>query len=352
MTRRSRSTPVAKMGQHCPMPPYRPTMRDVATASGVAIKTVSRVMNGEPNVAPETAERVRAAAAGLGYVLHQQAAELRRRDGATRAVGLLLASVSNTFDSQVHGAVERVAKAAGLTTLAASTEDDPQLELEALTAFLGRRIDGLIISTIREDHMVLAREVERGWPVVFVDRAVDDLACDTVTVDNRGGIRTAVRHLRASGHRRIAFLGNKLAIRTSRERLAGFDDETRDDPDCVRITDLVIEHDVVSAVEDLLARPDAPTALVSARNDISIATMRTLQRLGRQHTTALVGFDDVPLADLVDPGLTVIAQDPEAVGELSARRLLARLGGDVSPTQRIVLSTRLIPRGSGEIPPV
>lgn len=326
-------------------------MRDVAAKAGVAIKTVSRVMNGEPGVAPETSERVRAAATELGYVLHQQASELRRRDGATRAIGLLLASVGNSFDSQVHGAVERVAKEAGLMTLAASTEDDPELELESVRAFLGRRIDGLVISTIREEHDLLAREVARGWPVVFVDRSVDDVDCDQVTVDNRGGIRDAVRHLRAHGHRRIAFLGNRLAIRTSQERLAGFDDETRGDPDCVRITDLSIEHDVANAVEDLLARPDAPTALVSARNDISIATMRTLQRLGAQHSTALIGFDDVPLADLVDPALSVVAQDPETLGEQGARRLIARLEGDQSPSRHIVLSTTLIARGSGEIPP-
>lgn len=335
------------------MPNTRPTMRDVAATAGVAIKTVSRVMNGEPNVAPETAERVRAVAAELGYVLHQQASELRRLGGATRAIGLLLASVGNSFDSQVHGGVERVAKRAGLMTLAASTEDDPAIELETLQAFLGRRIDGLLISTIREEHGLLAREVERGWPVVFVDRAVDDVACDVVTVDNRGGIRDAVGHLRAHGHRRIAFLGNRLTIRTSQERLAGFDDATRGDSDCVRITDLSIEHDVVNAVEDLLARPDAPTALVSARNDISIATMRTLQRLGRQHSVALIGFDDVPLADLVDPALSVIAQDPDTLGEHAAQRLIARLEGDTSPPRHVVLPTTLIARGSGEIrPPV
>lgn len=326
-------------------------MREVAAVAGVSFKTVSRVMNGEPNVAPDTAHRVREAATDLGYVLHQQASELRRRDGATRAIGLLLADVGNSFDSQVNAAVERVAKEAGLMTLAASTEDDPDVELETLRAFLGRRIDGLVISTIREEHGLLAREVERGWPVVFVDRAVDDIDCDVVTVDNRGGTRDAVRHLRAHGHRRIAFLGNRLAIRTSQERLAGFDDETGGDPDCVRITDLSIEHDVAAAVEDLLARPDAPTALVSARNDISMATMRTLQRLGLQHTTALIGFDDVPLADLVAPGLSVVAQDPEAVGREGARRLIARLEGDDAPARHVVLPTTLIPRGSGEIPP-
>lgn len=333
------------------VPSYRPTMRDVAVASGVAIKTVSRVMNGEPHVHPDTTQRVRAAAAELGYVLHEQAAELRRRDGGSRALGLLVSSVSNPFDSQVHGAVERVARAAGLMVIAASTGDDPDLELTALTTLLGRRLDGLIISTIREEHGLLAREIARGWPVVFVDRTAEDIECDTVTVDNVGGIRAAVRHLRAHGHRRLAFLANKMAIRTTRERLQGFDEETHGSPDCIRVTDLSVEDDVSAAVTALLTGDDAPTALVTARNEISIATMRTLQHLGQQHAVALIGFDDIPMADLVAPGLSVVAQDPDAIGELSARRLLARLAGDVSPPQHTVLPTTLIPRGSGEIRP-
>ncbi len=327
-------------------------MRDVATASGVAIKTVSRVMNGEPYVRPETVERVRAAAASLGYVLHEQAAELRRRDGGTRALGLLVSSVSNPFDSEVHGAVERVARAAGLIVIAASTGDDPDLELAALTTLLGRRLDGLILSTIRDEHSLIAREIERGWPVVFVDRAVDDIECDTVTADNVGGVRSAVRHLRAHGHRRVAFLANHMSIRTTQERLRGFDEETQGDPECVRITDLAMDDEVSTAVADLLTGPDAPTALVAARNEISIAAMRTLQRLGKQHSVALIGFDDIPMADLVSPGLSVVAQDPDAIGELSARTVLARLAGDDSPPVHHVLPTTLIPRGSGEIRPV
>ena len=331
------------------LPSNRPTMRDVAVASGVAIKTVSRVMNGEPHVRPDTTQRVRAAAAELGYVLHEQAAELRRRDGGSRALGLLVSSVSNPFDSQVHGAVERVARSAGLMVVAASTGDDPDLELAALTTLLGRRLDGLIISTIREEHGLLAREINRGWPVVFVDRAVDDIECDTVTVDNVGGVRAAVRHLRAHGHRRLAFLANKMAIRTTQERLRGFDEETDGDPECLRVTDLAAEDDVRAAVTELLTGEESPTALVTARNEISIATMRTLQHLGRQHSVALVGFDDIPMADLVTPGLSVVAQDPDAIGELSARRVLARLAGDASPPQHTVLPTTLIARGSGEI---
>lgn len=94
-----------------------------------------------------------------------------------------------------------------------------------------------------------------------------------------------------------------------------------------------------------------PTAIISGRNDISIATVRALQRLGLEETVALVGFDEVPLADLIRPGLTVIAQDPDAMGELAARRLLARIRGEELPAEHVTVPTRLIARGSGEIRP-
>lgn len=326
-------------------------MRDVALVSGVAIKTVSRVMRSEPNVAPATAERVRAAAADLGYVLHRQASDLRRLDGSAGAVGLLLSSVGNAFDSQVHRAVERVANEAGMITLASSTEDDQTVELERLEGFLARRLDGLVLLTVRKEHRLLLREVERGWPVVLVDRPAVDLDCDTVTSDNAGGVVTAVDHVRAHGHERIAFLSNLQTISTSRERTAAFRSATADLPGCSDITDLTSEPEVISAVEHLMSAEEPPTAIISGRNDISIATVRALQRLGLENSVALVGFDEVPMSDLVRPGLTVIAQDPRAMGEIAARRLLQRIRGDELQAERVIVPTRLIARGSGEIRP-
>ncbi|MCG6567501.1 LacI family transcriptional regulator [Tessaracoccus sp. ZS01] len=327
----------------------RPTMRDVARASGVAIKTVSRVMNGEPNVASATAERVLRAADEMGYVMHQQASDLRRRDGGVGAIGLLLSSVGNAFDSHLHRAVERVANDHGMMTLAASTEDDPDVELARLRGFVARRLDGLIVLTVREDHSLLARELERGWPVVFADRPAPGVDCDSVTSDNAGGVRAAVQHVRGYGHTRIAFLSNLQVISTSRERTACFREATRDLPDCTVTTDLGDEAAVIAAIERLMGSDAPPTAILSGRNDITIATVRALQRLGLERSVALVGFDDIPLADLVRPGITVIAQDPDALGELAATRLIARVRGESLSPEQVVVPTRLIVRGSGEI---
>lgn len=331
--------------------PQRPTMADVAASAGVAIKTVSRVMRGEPNVADATAARVREAADQLGYVLDQQASNLRRRDGRVGAIGLLLSSVGNAFDSQLHRAVERAASEAGMMTLAASTEDDPDVELQRLRGFVERRLDGLVLLTVRDDHAALSLEVARGWPVVFADRPADGLPCDDVTSDNEAGIRSAVAHVRAHGHTRIAFLSNLQAIATSQQRASAFAEATADLPGCTATPDLADEGAVISAVARLMEQPQPPTAIISGRNAITIAVVRALQGLGLQESVALVGFDDVPLFDLLHPGVTVVAQDPDALGETAARLLLARIRGESPPPQHIRLTTRLIPRGSGEIRP-
>jgi LacI family transcriptional regulator len=101
----------------------------------------------------------------------------------------------------------------------------------------------------------------------------------------------------------------------------------------------------------LLGRPDPPTALFTAQNLITIGAVRALRRLGREHAVALVGFDDFVLADLLSPGVTVVAQDVAEIGRTVAERLFARIGGDVGPPETRLVPTRLLRRGSGEIPP-
>ena len=333
----------------------RPTMRHVAALAGVGVKTVSRVINGEPNVSAATIAKVTAAARTLDYQPDLHAGNLRRADGRTRTLGLLVGSVDNPFSGAVHRAVEDAALARGVSVFASSLDDDPDREQEAVQAFLRRRVDGLLLTTVTESQAYLAPELRRGTPVVFVDREPAGVASDTVVSDNRDGAALATRHLLEHGHRRLAYLGDRPDIRTAQERRRGFLDElglagvsTRDIP--------VIEnlHDAESArlaTLDLFERPEPPTAIFSAQNLVTIGVIHALRELGLHREIALVGFDDVPLGDLLEPGLTVVAQDPQQIGRLAAERIFARLDGDTAPPARTVVPTRLIERGSGEIPP-
>jgi LacI family transcriptional regulator len=330
-------------------------MRDVAALAGVSLKTVSRVINGAPTVDPVLAAQVRRAATQLNYQPNLTASSLRRSDRRSLAIGLMLEDVANPFSASLYRSAENVARLRGVGVLAGSLDEDPDRERELAAALFLRRVDGLIIVPAGKDHSYLRHEQEMGTALVFVDRPPQFLAADSVVSDNREGAAAAVRHLIARGHRQIAYLGDLTSIATARDRFGGYQEVLREaglssDPGLIR-HDLHTIAAAEAAAAGLLARPQPPTALFSEQNLVTIGVVRALRAAGLQHRVALAGFDDFTLADLLDPPVTVVAQDPARIGTLAAELLFGRIDGDDSPPQRRVVPTRLIQRGSGEIPP-
>jgi LacI family transcriptional regulator len=332
----------------------RATIRDVAALAGVGIKTVSRVINDEANVSPQMRERVQRAVVALNFKPNQGAGALRRGDRKTLTLGLLLDAVDNPFSASINRAVEKVASQRGTAVFAASSDDDPERERAMIEAFSRRRVDGLILTTISTDHGYLQTEREQGVSVVFVDRPPIGLIADAVLTNNHEASVQATRHLIDAGHRRIAHLGDELAISTARERRQGFADamSAAGLTDLERhIDNLRSEDEAYEAVRHLMSEPDPPTALFTAQNLVTLGGLRALHHLDLQDRVAQVGFDDFLLADLLRPGITVLAQDPARIGTIAAERIFARLDGDSSPEETFVVPARLIVRGSGEIPP-
>jgi LacI family transcriptional regulator len=330
-------------------------MRDVAALAGVSLKTVSRVVNGEPGVSPTLTTKVRRAAEQLDFQLNLGARSLRRADGRTATIGLILENVANPFSSALHRAVENVARAHGVAVLAGSLDEDPVQERELVAAFTSRRVDGLIMMPTGLDHGYLLPERRAGTALVFVDRAPGMLDADVVLTDNLDGARVGVGHLISRGHRRIGFLGDLARITTAQDRQAGYAEAMRN-ADLPFSTQHVVGNtttveDADAATTAMLAGPEPPTAVFTAQNLVTIGALKALRRLGRQHDVALVGFDDFLLADVLDPAVTVVAQDPQTIGKLAAERLFRRTEGDTSPFRTEVVPTRLIARGSGEIAP-
>ena len=204
----------------------RPTMKDVAGHAGVALKTVSRGVNGEPGVRPQVVERVHSAIAELGYRRNDGARLLRK--GQTASVGLVLEDIGDPFYSTLSRAVEDVAHQHASLLLTGSSDEDPERERELTLAFCARRVDGLIIIPASENHAYLLPEMAAGLAVVFVDRPPGLIEADTVLSDNRRGAREGVAHLLGTGHRRIGYLGDKERIWTIQERYAGFHDAFAD----------------------------------------------------------------------------------------------------------------------------
>ncbi|MGW7491595.1 LacI family DNA-binding transcriptional regulator [Streptomyces sp. NPDC054786] len=329
----------------------RPTMKDVAARAGVGLKTVSRVVNGEPGVTPDTERRVQESITALGFRRNDSARILRK--GRTASIGLVLEDLADPFYGPLNRAVEEVARSHGALLINGSSAEDPAREQELVLALCARRVDGLVIIPAADDHRYLEPEITAGIATVFVDRPPGRIDADVVVSDNFGGAQDAVAHLIAHGHRRIGFIGDQPRIHTARERLRGYRTAMAaaglpvDDswvslgstaPECVR-----------AAATTMLDAPAPVTALFAGNNRVTVTAVRILGE--RPRPVALVGFDDFELADLVRPAITVVAQDPARMGRTAAGLLFRRLEGIEDPPQRREIPTRLIARGSGEIRP-
>ena len=341
-------------GNHAPAS-RRPTMREVAAVAGVSLSTVSRAINGDPKVAPDLAEKVRSAVTMLGYRRDVTATTLRRADRLSASIGLVFDDVANPFHAMLQRGIEDVARERGVLAFAGSSDEDAERERDLVQAFLSRRVDGLIVVPAGADHGYLVRDRDAGVAVVFVDRLPGFIDADVVLSDHAGGARAGTAHLLAAGHRRIGFLGDRRSIHSATERMRGHTEALAAagvafDPALVRM-ELRDSAMASRAAHDLLAGDDSPTAIFAAQNLITLGAVTALRERGLQHEVALVGFDDLPLAEAVDPGLTVVAQDANGVGRAAAEALFARLDGDREQTRTVVLPTTLIARGSGEIAP-
>ena len=326
-------------------PHPRPTMVDVAKIAGVSFKTVSRVVNGVTTVDPVLAERVREAAAEIGYRPNQMAAALKS-GSSTAMIGLVIKDISNEFYAAITQGTAEVAAERGVQLITASSpEEDVSQENELATIFelCRRRADGLIIVPRSPDQAPLGREVAMGTPMVFVDRPPRGLAADSVVIDNARGAAMAVGYLADRDHHRIGMVFDDLDIVPMQQRLEGARDELHQrgltaEPALCR-TGVHGPEASAQAVAELLDSTDPPSAIVCGNNRATIGAVEEIWRRGAD--VAIAGFDDFNLAHLMPLPLTLVSYDARALGREAARLLFARIDGDTGPPREIVLPVAL-----------
>ncbi|MGD0704153.1 MAG: LacI family DNA-binding transcriptional regulator [Trebonia sp.] len=316
----------------------RPTMKDVASKAGVALKTVSRVVNGEPGVTAATASRVLGAIEDLGFRRNESARLLRT--GQTATLGFIASDWTDPDHAAVYRGLEEVARSNGYLLYSGSTDRDAEREEQLALAMCARRVDGLIVIPTPGSHDYLVSEIEAGVAAVFVLRPPALVRADAVLPDERGGGRAAVAHLIARGHRRIGFVAGDPGTHRATELLAGYSD-------AMAAAGLTADPAWTSLTAGQL--PGAPvTAVLCADRAQTEAALRALaheHKYKPEHEQpAITGFGDLALADLVSPPVSVLVYDSVLIGQTAGELLIRRLAGAETPPRTVHVPVRLITR--------
>ena len=327
------------------------SISDVARLAGLSVASVSRVLNGSKPVTAETRDRVLRAASELHYSIDRRARALRRQKSGT--IGLIVADAENPFFAQIIRSIEGVTYESKHDLFLCNSDEDPEREQFHLQAMHAQRIDGIILLPVCKTGSSLGPFLQSETPIVCLDRRLPDVDLDLVIVDNVLGSDLAVSHLVAHGHRRIAIITAHDET-VSFERVAGyrtalgrFGIAARTDYER-RGRDARLETGL-SLASALLEMDEPPTAIFVTNHLMMLGAMRAARKAGVAvpHALSLIGFDDTPWAELLEPPLTTIGQPTEALGTTAADLLLDRVDrAYAGPSRTVVLPPSLIVRGS------
>lgn len=322
------------------------TISDVAARAGVSTATVSRALNGKSTVDPALVTRVLDAARELGYQPNGPARNLRRQEAAV--VALIISDVENPFFTAIARGVEDVAHAVGYSVVLCNSDEDAEKERRYVDVAIQERAAGVIVSPTPTASSVDAL-LQRGTPLVAVDRPLAGRESDTVLVDTRLAARQATTHLIEQGYSRIGCVTGPVGVRTADDRLAGYRDALNAGRQRGLVRRTVFKAaGAEQAVADLLDQDDRPDALLVANSAMALGALAALRARGLRagRDVGLVAFDDVPWAALVDPPMTVVAQPAYELGTVAAQLLLARIADNTRPATTTTLEARLIERAS------
>ena len=321
---------------------------DVAKHAGVSTATVSRVLNHTGFVAEALRERVEAAVTELGYNPNMAARNLRTLRSSK--VLLLVPDISNPFFGKVIRGAEQAARQAGFAVVLGDTRNDPAFEDQYATMLARREVDGMIFLGHRLPQPLRELVAQRtsGVPVVNGCEPASDLGISRVHIDNVQAGRDVTRYLLDLGHRHIGVVTGPLSSPLSRDRLKGANDPMGACPDGVLIVrngDFSIESGFQEA-RDLIA--SGATALFCFSDEMALGAMSAIRESGLDcpGDISVVGFDDVRFASFSAPTLTTISQPASEIGSRAMELLLRHIADTAAEPESVVLSHRLVIRGS------
>lgn len=339
------------------------TIKDIAKALGLSTSTVSRALRDSYEISPETKKLVQEYAEKINY--HPNPIALSLKERRSRSIGVIVCEIANSFFSQIINGVESIAYTNGYNVIIAQSRESADREMMNLQYLTSRSIDGLIVSVSTEtkDFSYFKELSEKGLPIVFFDRIVDEINTHKVIVDSYTGAYEATIHLIKNGYRRIAAVSNPELLSITRERLAGYkaalsDSGIPEDDTMIKFCQHggMIVAEVEEVMKELLKGKQRPDAIIATADKLTTGCLRILKAKGISvpDEMGLIGFSNTDLTELLDPPLSVVRQPAFEMGELATNLLLQLIESKrpVTEFETKVLASELLIRGSTSKKPI
>jgi len=336
-------------------PASRVTIRDVAAHAKVNISTVSRALNPEARhlISDEAVVRVIEAARALGYRQNKLASALT--SGRSHVVGVLLPDIENAVFPPIIRGIEELLAAEGYAVLIANAAGSPADRERVLEQMFSRQVDGLVVATASRDDQVVRRCILEHVPVVLVNRSEDHRLAAEVVNDDFYSMQMAIDHLVGLGHRKIGHVAGPISLATGFARWQGFQlaAQRHRIANCPMVEAAEYARDAGrAACAELLKRHRGLTAIVAANDLLALGCYDSLAALGLRcpQDMSVVGHNDIPLVDMVNPPLTTLRIQHREMGRKAAQLLLERLASPEAKPARVTLAPELMVRGSTAAP--
>jgi LacI family transcriptional regulator len=330
-----------------------PTLRDVAEVAGVHAATASRALNPETRrlVNAETARRVLRAAESLGYQPNPIARSLKT--AKSRTIGIVIPDLTNPLFPPIVRGIEDVLGPAGYSALLVNTDNDAEREKSLVGSLRSRQVEGFIVATARLDHPLLAQLHAQGVKMILVNRRAEGVDVPSITPDDATGVGLAVKHLVDLGHRRIVHLAGPQTTSTGVIRARAFRSALRDhglddDPSLIVSCEYWTEDEGARALREVLDSGADFTAVVAGNDLIALGCYDVFAERAISCPTdiSVVGFNDMPFLDKLQPPLTSVGVPHHQVGVEAARMLLESFNEPERPPRSVLLPLSLVVRGS------
>jgi LacI family transcriptional regulator len=307
------------------------TIYDIAEKLNISPATVSRGLKDHPGIHKDTKKRIMAAARKMGYQHNTFASSLRRK--STNTIGVIVPRLDSYFMSTVISGMEKIANANGYNLIISQSQEQFKQEVNSVTTMYNSRVDGLMISlaydTKKTDHF--EELIKKQIPLIFFDRIIEHPECTSIVIDNKKAGYEATMHLIEQGCTRIAHIEGNINRNVYADRLEGYkkallDSRLEFDPALV-FSNRLTDKDSAQAAKEIIAMKKLPDGIFTANDTSAVSVIRELKRAGIKvpQDIAVVGFNNDPIATVIEPHLTTIDYPGQEMGEIAATTLVNKL---------------------------